>query len=243
MKRILIAVLSCPNGVYPMLMNAQMDTWDSEPVDGVQSFYYMGRPHGPWLHFADPRMGFFEVDEDYTMIGHKNLLAFKHALDHFDFDYMARVNASCYVSKGNLFRYCQDLQDEGLFIGMVTEDSKKRPFVIGGGQYIISRDVVQLITDHGGLWDHGEAEDFAMSKIVSDLGIPWSGPGKHCCVERRNGKWNCLVRNSPTDDYRSDMSDLSEMKQVTGHHFFRVNQSPNRDMDVFVMKELKKAGL
>jgi len=241
-KKVLVSVISCTLDHYPDFMKAQMDTWDLDPVQGVESFYYLGRPHGLGMNFTDPRMMCFDVDEAYNTMGRKDLMAYKHIIEHYNFDYMARVNSSCYVRKKLLLDYCQTLPDSGVFKGVKCPGPEGRIYAWGGAQYVFSRDVVQAFVDHEKSWNHGVIEDVSMSWLAEDVGITIDGTGRCGSVNRRENDWLFLCYNDP-EIGGFEFTDFADMAKTKHQHFIRVKQDLQPDKTIWIMKELKRVGL
>lgn len=234
----MVYVISAPGYPYEMLTDTQMSTWDSVNVNGVETIYYIGN-----CSLIKPRMVKFPVDESYKTMGYKNLLAFEWAIQNRQWDYMARVNSSCYVRKHKLIDYAQTLPDKGLFRGIgVVGQSGEVEWLWGGMQYIISRDVVELILQHQIMWAHAFMEDVAMSKLVKYTGIPLDTSGRGCSIDPKDGHWVCCAY----EDNRIvsfEFLDFSEMKKAENQHFIRVKQNADRRTDVEIMKSLHSNGI
>lgn len=242
MKSVLVFVMGSADPPYPQLMEASRETWDSGVVECAPTWYYSNR-----LKDRPIRTVQFPVGGDLNDMGHKDLLAYRWALDTMEWDYMARVNASCYVRKSVLLDHVQALPDNGVMRGLVvphTRGTAGIPFMWGGGQFIMSRDVVQAIVDNSPKWDHREMEDVAVSKLTKDLGIAWDGQGRCCSINMQTPPkraWVALSYNgSPTFEF----DDFQEFKEKAGDQFFiRVKQDGERDKDIWIMRELHKHGV
>lgn len=238
MKTVLVYVISAPGYPYEMLTDAQMQTWDSVDVQGIETLYYIGN-----CSFNKPKLIKFPVDESFKSMGYKDLLAFQWAIQNRQWDYMARVNSSCYVRKRKLLEYAQSLPDKGLFRGIgVIGQSGEVEWLWGGMQYIISRDVVELILQHQIMWAHAFMEDVAMSKLVKYTGTPLDTSGRCCSIDPKAGHWVCLGYED-NKIVSFEFSDFSEMKKAENQHFIRVKQDGNRFKDVEIMKSLHANGI
>lgn len=231
MKKVLILVVSSQGRPYDKMADTQSATWDSIHVDGVDTVFYFG---GPVKHNTDSRI-YFDIDEAYSTMGQKMLMAFKWALQYKDFDYIARVNSSCYVDKKQLLQHVQTLPDS-IFSGLIVKpgehDKRGYPW-IWGPAFILSKDVVQKIADNPNLWDHGMMEDLALSDVANKLSIPLVD-GMAASIDRDKDKWRCI--NYGSESY--EFTDFSEIKK--GQHFWRVKQDYDRIRDKYVMEQLFK---
>lgn len=233
MKTVLVYVISTVLPPWDAMIGWSQETWDSESPEGTATYYYTDRKKGA----LPPRTFSFDVDADYSTMGKKDILAYRFALEHWSFDYMARVNSSCYVGKKRLLEYVQTLPDKNVFQGIGAYD-----YVWGGGQYIISRDVVKAMVDHSEAWNHSVMEDVAMSQLVSKLGIPMDKEGNCCSVNKREKDWLCIEYNRGKNDAFA-FTDFADMRKADKHYFFRVKQDLRRHLDHYIMQQLKLVGL
>ena len=238
MKNVLILVLSCNQDPYPMLTQSSLDTWDSIDVDGVETRFFFGLNRCP----SNPKCIHFDVQDRYEDMGRKCILAYEWALrSDIKWDYIARVNSSCYVRKIRLLDQCQYLDSKNVFRGVGTPGPEGRTFIWGGAQYIISRDVVEQMIAHKDKWPHKYMEDVAMSFHVADLGRPLDTGGYACGVNRLPAKWLCLAYH---DHQQSgfEFDHMCEMHRAKDQYFVRVKQDLKRHLDVQIMKDLFLCG-
>lgn len=234
MKTVLVFVLGSAESPYPELMQASRETWDSIVPEGVLTRYYSNR-----IKTNPARTIQFQVAGDLHSMGRKDLLAYRWALENLTWDFMARVNASCYVRKNALLEYAQSLPATGLFRGVKTMHVNI-PYLWGGAHYLMSRDVVREFVNNGGQWDHREMEDVAMSILATKLGIALDETGLACSVNERPGDWLCIGYGSPSFEFK----DFAEFKaKVGGQFFIRVKQDLKRERDIWIMKELHRNGV
>lgn len=236
MKTVLVYVLSSGEHPFPLLARTSLGTWDSVVVPGVETMFFSNRvPEYPKLVCLD-------VPESLMTMGRKCLLAYKWALENKQWDYMARVNASCYVRKAMLADYCQSLPGLNLFRGVMTgKADSPDAFMWGGAHYIMSRDVVKLFVDNADKWDHSTMEDVSMTRLARRLGIPLDGTGRAASINKKPDHWLCLCFNGKTGGF--EFRDFAEMKKLDDQHFIRVKQDGARHLDVHIMNELHKAGV
>lgn len=243
MKKVLISVISCTLDYYPKFLEAQQQTWDSDEVDGVSSFYYAGRPRG--LGFGPyPNTVCFDVDEAYSTMGKKDMLAYQWALESLEWDYMARVNASCYVRKKLLLEYCQSLPDSRLFQGVMAPGPGGRSYLWGGAQYLMSRDVVKAMVDNQDKMDHSVMEDIGMSWLVQDLGFALDNNGR-CGSINPSGpgdQWLFLCYHDP-ELGGFIFTDFKDLHKARHQYFIRCKQDLKPDKTIWIMKQLKQAEL
>lgn len=234
MKTCLIFVLSVNAPPYAQMMRNSMDTWDSEACAGTETVYYHGNP----MVQESLRVVSFPVDEDYKTISRKNLLAFEWALRK-PWDYMARVNASCYVHKQRLVEHVQTLPGTGLIRGVCTEPTPfcgvSRGWMWGGAQFILSRDVVEAIVANPDKMRHDVMEDVALGEIAQDLGYKLDGDGRCCSLNRTpEGGWMIVGYGGGPSFVMKEPGDIPE------HFFFRVKNDADRGVDRENMLMLKQ---
>lgn len=238
MKTVLIYVISSPGHPYPLIIDTSLKTWDSCHVDGVETLFYW--PRGKMLD--NPKMVQFNVDPDLWAIGHKNIAAFKWAVQNRQWDFMARVNVPTYVNKRRLWEAVQSLPTSGVIRG-VCAPYEGRKYLWGGLQFIMSRDVVDAIARNGHRWNHGLIEDVAMSMLAQDIGFELDCHGRGCAVNKHSDHWSCIWY----DDGKQggfDFHDFKEMHNAKGQFFYRTKQNHiDRHWDIFIMEQLYKSHL
>lgn len=227
MKRALILVISSEVRPYGKMIDTSLATWDSIKVEGVQTIFFCGRS----TQLDTDKIKHFPIQEGLYQMGHKGLLAYEWALNTLEFDYVARVNSSCYVSKKKLLNYCQTLPEANVFEGLQVTDIPK--WMFGGGQFIISKDVLQKIVDNKDKWNHNEMEDKAMSYLVDSLGIPFRD-GNACSINKDESNWTLLNYGFGESIKFSDFKDVAN----TPHYYFRVKQDGERELDEKIMIKL-----
>lgn len=236
MKTVLIYVLSSHNPPYGEMIKTAMETWDAEPLEGTSTVFYCGNP---MTEGVPGKIKSFPVDEDYKTIGRKNILAFPWALN-FSWDYMARVNASCYVHKRRLLEHVQGLRDFGVIKGVVSDptitSAVSRQFMWGGGQFIFSRDVVEAFVENSNKWRHDLMEDVAMSELAQDCGFRLDATGKFCSINRNGDGWVVLTYNGKPG---FEFTDFSEIAKADDQFFFRCKNDSDRRVDAEWMRLLR----
>lgn len=237
MKKILILVLSADFPPYDKMISTQKETWDSLKVEGSETLYYCGES----TKTDTETIIYLPVKESLKTMGEKTLQALEYALKNREFDYIARVHSSCYVSKQKLVDYVQGLPETNVFEGLVAPDPDG-DYCWGGGHYLVSKDVVQKIVENRDKWNHKYMEDKSMSYLVKELGIPFRD-GNACSINRMdddpNYNWLLLNYGFGESIKFNDFADLEK----SPHYFFRVKQDQRRERDEYIMKELHNFGI
>lgn len=230
MKKLLILVLSSDFYPYNRLMETSLETWDTVEVEGVETIFYCAQSNKT----STDKVIYLPVDPNLYNIGRKTLLSLEWALEKKEFDYIARPNANCYVRKQKLFDYVQTLPKSGVFttLEVVTTPS----WGWGGGQTIMSRDVVEAIVSNKHAWNHMEMEDMAISKLILKLGYKFT-PAIACSIDRLIGRWRCMSYGGPAS---FEFDNFDEMVKAEDHFFFRTKQDYDREKDMEIMRDLFK---
>jgi len=232
--KVLVAVLSTRTPPWGQMIATSKATWDSVDVPDVETVYYVAEPESP----LEDRVVGFQVRESYATMGHKNLMAWRWMLEHSDFDFMARVNASCYVHKARLLEHCRSFPTSGVIAGgQVLSHNGEPPWLWGGHQMILSRDVVQAFVDQPEKWPHHEMEDVAMSHGAVALGYNLVSDSVACAIDRMGPEEWRVVSSNGNSFHFTYWADVAKLDTQV---FFRVKQDQRRDEDTMIMKELFK---
>lgn len=238
--KVLIYVLSCHEPPYGQMIQTSMDTWDRDPVPGVETKFYCGHPiPNGFAYWNSPdRIVSVPVNESYANIGYKNIEAFRRSLE-WDWDFMARPNASCYVHKERLYEYCKTLFPYERVMGIMADASPQcrvdRPFLWGGGQIIVSRDVAEAIVRNAYLWRHDLMEDVALGELIQDMGYSIDNTLPSCSINKGDGDWTLIAYNG-----ESKHGSFDEIIKDAKQFFFRIKHDPDRSVDAEVMRMLKE---
>jgi hypothetical protein len=231
MKRVLILAIGCQLKPWDKMIETSLNTWDSVQVPGVESIFYCGNP----VHKNTSKIIYFPINEAYKTMGEKMICAFEWALKYKEFDYIARVNGSCYVNKNRLIEHVQTLPEYDLFSGIEVPASEKRPsWMWGGGQFILSWDLVQKICDKKEYWNHSIMEDEAISEFMHKFKVPFH-KGKMCSIDKTEKGWSCIMYGGGESFEFTNFSDLYKLRE---QFFVRVKHDLDRSVDEFLMKQL-----
>jgi hypothetical protein len=232
MSNVLVLVLSSRRDPWGDLMDVSLATWDADPHPQVRTLYYCA--HGSNALFRD-NVRYSAMEDSLENISPRTFEALKWALDIQGWDYLARPNSSCYVHKGNLAKHCDTLPKTGVLRGAWT--GGKDGFLWGGGQYIISRDVVERMVAAGG-WKNGLMDDEALTDCAKGAGVSMDQGCVFATIDDQfEGKWLCMTYGLGEPFTFTDFADL---KKADGHFFFRVKQDHSRRLDEKLMRELKR---
>ena len=215
---------------YGKMIDTSLSTWDSVEVEGVETIFYCGEP----VKENTDKIIYFPIEESLFTMGEKTILAYEWALKNKEFDYIARVNSSCYVNKKELIKHIQTLPNDNVFAGLRVDD--KEQWIWGGGQFLISKDIIQKFVDNKRLLSKTEMEDKGFSYLANKLAIPYS-IGKAASIERTNNGWICMCYNGQRQSF--NFNHFNEIGTID-QYFYRVKQDGKRELDEFIMNELFK---
>lgn len=109
--------------------------------------------------------------EDWSLIGLKTIMAFKHVLENYDFDYLFRTNTSSYLDTGGLLDFLEGKPKASVYGGVVGKVFGNSEFASGAG-ILLSRDVVEKIVSKSKDWKHGLVDDIAIADLVAGFENP-----------------------------------------------------------------------
>lgn len=228
--KVLIAAISSRQPPWGAMIDTSKETWDSVDVPGVETIYYVGSPASP----LQKQVLGVPVNESYHSMGRKNLLAWEWMLENREWDFMARVNASCFVHKPRLLDLCATLPTSGLVQGSIVGGTDP-PWMWGGYQFILSRDVVQALVDKSHVWPHNEMEDVALSHATRLLGYEFMQSREACSIDRTGeNEWLTISNNGNSFSF----TDWADVRKLDTQVFFRVKQDQRRHEDADIMKRL-----
>lgn len=163
--RILVLVLAARAWPYPILIRTIKRTWASVDVDGVSVLFYFGGDRLA-LHGRD----LYLPVTDALPAGRKTIACFEQVLEAHDFDLILRTNASSYVDLPNLRTWAQRHHGAARFYAGHPGWFGELPFASGAG-YVLSRDLVRLVVDRQGEWDHQLPDDIALADLLARHGV------------------------------------------------------------------------
>jgi hypothetical protein len=164
---ILILVLSCKTPPFDLFMRTQMETWDSIPVAGIRTLYYVGdakktQLKGDVLEIAQP--------DSYSEMHWK----FKEALmfvNSMNWDFIFRTNASAYINKQSLKQFAAMLPKRECYCGVSGLTSHSDFQHVNGGGIFLSRDVATILEKRLEFKHTSLVEDGEIGKIMHQAKI------------------------------------------------------------------------
>lgn len=109
--------------------------------------------------------------EHKQLIGLKTILAFKHILENYDFDYLFRTNTSSYLDVAKILSFLDTQPKTNVYGGVVSSAFGDLRFASGAG-VLLSRDVIERVCRSEHLWKHGLIDDLALGELVSTFTDP-----------------------------------------------------------------------
>ncbi len=232
MKKVLILVISSQNDPYLKMMETSLATWDSIEVKGVETVFYCGNP----VKENTDKIIYFPIEETLHTMGEKTLLAYDWALKNKEFDYIARVNASTHVNKKELIKYIQTLPETNVFAGLKVEASVVCEQWMWGPQFIMSKDIIELIVKEKERWDHSKMDDQATSFLLNKFNVPYT-QGRMCSIEKKESKYWVMCYGSES----MDLNSFEDINKLDNQFFIRCKMDHDRNEDLYLMNEIFKA--
>ena len=230
MKKVLILVIGCQLPPWDKMAYTSLYTWDSIHSEGCETIYYFGNP----MRANTDKFIYFPINESYNSMGTKMIMAFEWALENKEFDYIARINSSCYVDKKELINYVISLPTENVFVGGIVAESKDNPsWCWGGLQYIISKDVIEKVVENKNHLNSSLMEDQALSYLVSFCKVPYTSSVGACSIDKTSDGWNLISYGGESITFK----DFIEIKRLN-NHFYRCKNDADRNVDEYVMQQL-----
>lgn len=236
-KKILILVVSSNDKPYKQMALTSAETWDSFEVENIEVAYYFGEASkndlSVSLHTIQPQIWWYNIPETYNNMGHKMIAAFETALHTKDFDYIVRINSSCYCDKKQLEKYIETLPETNVFAGVEVEGSEKNEkFMWGGTGWVFSKDIIQLIVDNKQHYDHSIMEDVAIGHLMNKLNVPYT-KGSACSLNEKDGAYLCIGYGGESIEFEN----FEDLKKLN-YHFYRCKIDRDRKQDAFLMNKL-----
>lgn len=216
---------------YDKMVGTSLETWNSIPVDGVETVFYFGNP----IKDNTDKFIYFPIAEHYNSIGRKTLEAFEWALANKEFDFIARVNSSTYVDKVKLLAYIQTLPDKDLLAGLKVDASEYKDCWLWGPALTFSKDVVHKLVDNKVHLDETLMEDMGLSYLANKLKIPYT-QGRLCTIDKINNGWRAMAYGSTGLEF----TDFEDLKKIDNQFYYRCKQDYDRDQDAYIMNEIFK---
>jgi hypothetical protein len=160
----LVLVLASHGQPYEMLHRTLEETWVSVATPDVETLFYRG---GAALALDGDHVT-LPVADDHKSMGRKTLACFDYVLRNREFDVLFRTNASSYVDLPNLRDFVAARATARFYAGALG--TRPVPYASGAG-YFLSRDLVELVLEHGDRWDHHRIDDVALGVLLAELGV------------------------------------------------------------------------
>jgi hypothetical protein len=241
MKRVLILVLSTDKDFYGNLYRASTETWDNKEIEGVETVFYFARYCALPIDPSDPKVLRVDCGDDFFDMGRKTVGAFEWALHYRAFDYIFRANASLFINKPGLLKYVRDKPKTDLALGVVADCGQfegERFSYLWGPSYLLSRDVVEKIVANQAFWDHRLMDDNAISRLLTQLGIPLDNRGSMASLAKNERGYEFVYYENGVSGGVT-MQSLSQLREWLPNQFaFRCKCDSDREIDIRLMKEL-----
>jgi hypothetical protein len=165
--RILVGICSCLK--YPEKREAVRTTWMARAVNGIECRFFVGG--GQPVDGEDDTI-VLAADDSYGLLPGKVIAFFRHALEHFEFDWLFKCDDDTYVA---LDRLRTLLEFDVEMVGNETLADRGSPS--GGAGYLLSRRMVERIVLDGSLTEWG-AEDVIVGEAAIRHGATWESTAR-----------------------------------------------------------------
>ena len=213
------------------MLDCSIETWDAEDHPQTRTLYYCGKSDQPSTDkvFYSP-----QHDEELERVSARTIEAFEKSLE-LEWDFMARTHSSTYVHKRNLIEFCETLHRKNLLCGLLV--TGERPFLWGGGSYIISRDVVEQFVANKDRWNLGIMEDNSLTDLANELGIPMSSNGRMASIDQHGDNYVVTTYGIGEGFTFTDWNDVNKLQP---HYYIRCKQDLRRHEDLMIFRQLHK---
>jgi hypothetical protein len=231
--KLLILVLSVEDGgIYDEFYKSQNDTWNSEIVNNVETYYLYG---GSNINEINDKKVFTGIEEFLFMnpgvyyksplsAGVKTIKGLEMLNDIIDYDFVLRTNLSSYIDKKMIYDYLLDKPRSKYYSGCVGIENRdifgnivKEITYASGSGFILSKDLVEFLIDHKNEIENNRfIDDAAIGKLLNEYEI------------------------YPESLHRVDLINTDfDMESIKDGYFYRM-KSINRDFDIKNMYKIHK---
>lgn len=162
-KKVHILVGICSCGKAKDRRESVRRTWLSCPRPGIECVFFIGGK-GPLPDDERESTVLLDAPDGYNELPAKVFAFFRHALDHYDFDWLFKCDDDTYL---DLSRLPELIDEDYDLIGDWMVDSRRAPS--GGAGYLVKRSMVERIVAMHGL-PYSGAEDLIVGRLVDKLG-------------------------------------------------------------------------
>jgi hypothetical protein len=146
-KKVIILVAADGND-YQDLVRSVRETWGSSKLEGFEILYYYGYREEP-----DPKPGECVQQNDILFCGAdwrdpltRNEIVLNYIYNNYDFEYLFKCCAGCYVVQKNMLKFLQDKPKTNFYCGRIGKCGKIA-YASGSG-FFLSKDLVKLLIDN-----------------------------------------------------------------------------------------------
>jgi hypothetical protein len=162
--RVLVGI--CTAQAYVSRRQAVRETWLARDVEGVHAVFFHGKTPDPTENPADTIE--LNVADEYNFLPAKVLAFFRHALEHYDFEWIFKCDDDTYLAMDRLLSMLDE--NYGL-VGDAMLGGRGAPS--GGAGYLLSRKTVEQLVALDDVAETGP-EDLIIGRLaVNRLGIPF----------------------------------------------------------------------
>ncbi|MDR2430503.1 MAG: glycosyltransferase family 92 protein [Puniceicoccales bacterium] len=173
-KHVRVLVGICTAQPYMNRRQAVRETWLSRPAEGVHAVFFHGKTEIPTENTDDTVE--LDVSDIYDLLPAKVLAFFRHALEHYDFDWIFKCDDDTYLA---MERVISMLDGNHGLIGDRMLDSRGAPS--GGAGYFLSRPTVEKLLERQADIARSGPEDLIIGRFVAErLKVPFLSSKRLC---------------------------------------------------------------
>lgn len=165
--KVLILVLASDKYPSPINEKAQFDTWVQTAFkNNIEVVFYKG---GDKTEFSKHYLT-LDIEDGIMQVGYKTIEALKWVYETFEYDYVFRVNSSCYVNIPELIKFLQNTKSKlPLYAGYKLSSSVCN-YIIGVG-ILLNKQSIELIIQNENKWDHSYIDDISLGLLFEQLDV------------------------------------------------------------------------
>ena len=227
--KLLVLILGARSGEYQEIIKNSLITWGTLKNDNIVVYNYYGNHDKNEI--INNELLLATNDKNIT---YKTLLAFQYALQHFEFDYLIRPNASTYVRLDKLYEHLLSAPRQNYYAG--NKQTINFVTYVSGTHMIYSRDIVENILKNIDIsFEPQWTDDWVIGKYLEKNKIYITEDIKHYL----------LINNWPETELLNKMYNLSK-KDIDDYIFFRcktevpITQQEYKRNDIIKMNYLHK---
>lgn len=223
-KKILVLVLCSRNYLSKISSSSQRDIWGKYEKK-IKFFHFVGKvdkKNGEvnYINKNNESYLLLNVDDGYSSIAQKTLLALEDVYSRFDFDFIFRTNTSSYINVNRLEKFISDNEKILEYCGkkLITENGDT---IASGAGFFLSRKNVELLLKKRNYFEESLPDDVAIARLLK--------------------RFNIHPNESPRTDLKGVPSPTDAYYGNDFHYRCRLDPNYHRILEPKLMSYLEKA--